>query len=575
MNAFVARVVRFFYDFFSPYGLRHQLHPLPEGAEKISSPRRFTYPFCYRPHKLCRLVVQDVIDHCYNTPDMVPKEGKMFGVLIVEHKGKRYYLRAFSGIYNGSYRHKGFVPPVVDLQEPKGYFRQKEQEIMALTRKISNLYSFIPKGQFDSDELDEKQRKSREEIIRLKTLRKEMSQDLQMWTFHQFRMRNARGEEADLIDIFKDFKSPFPEEEYIAYKEGRIATKPKGKYGVPPGGAGECCAPKLLQYAYQHGLKPICMEEFWVGPSKGNQMRFESNFYPACQHKCVPILTFMLKGLNVEENPLFHRARLLMKRVRIVHEGEDFLIVYKPSGLLSVPSKNHGEPSLMDYLYSLSPHYHLMHRLDQDTSGVMIVAKTDEACKWIQELFTERRIKKKYVAILEDPSSSMKEKALLKAKKAERMVTATNPAAPEGTSAANTTGASNGDEGGAVVSEYREPHAGVTELPPVDGLPRGTISLPLSKNPFDSPRQIVDHRFGKAAFTYYEFTSPRRIELYPQTGRTHQLRIHCAHPEGLGRPIKGDILYGVASDRLYLHAESLGFCHPITGKWMHFEVKEL
>ena len=549
MNKAFSHIPRFFRGIVDRWELRRQLHPLPQSVHKTESPKEFTFPFCYRPHKLCRAAADEVIAYCYNTPEMVPTEGKMFGVLVVEYKGKRYYLRAFSGIYNGSYHHKGFVPPVVDLQDPKGYFRKKEQEIVALTHRIGNLYSDMPGKHADPAEETPEQKQRKEEIAQLKLLRKEMSQELQMWTFHQFRMRNARGDEADLIDIFKDYKSPFPEEEYIAYKEGRIATKPKGQYGVPPGGAGECCAPKLLQYAYLHGLKPICMEEFWIGPSKGNQMRVEKNFYPACQHKCVPILTFMLKGLNVEENPLFHRARLLLKRVRILHEEEDFLIVYKPSGLLSVPSKNHGEPSLMDYLYSLNPNYHLMHRLDQDTSGVMIVAKTHEACGWIQNLFMEHKMMKKYVAILDEPSP-MPDKALLKAKKAQDILH---------------------DE----PSPYREPHSGVTELRRVDGLPQGTISLPLSKNPFDSPRQVVDHRFGKEAHTYYEFTSPRRIELYPETGRTHQLRIHCAHPEGLGRPIKGDILYGTAADRLYLHAESIGFCHPITGKWMHFEEKEL
>lgn len=543
MNVIIENIISFFKNNFGRDALRNQLHPLPQDTAKILSPKEFTYPFCYRPHKLCRLVVDEVIDHCYNTPEMVPKEGKMFGVLIVEHKGKRYYLRAFSGIYNGSYHHKGFVPPVVDLQNPRGHFRKKEKEIVKMTQRINELYGCF-KNKDKEGELTEQQLHAQEEIARLKTLRKEASQDLQMWTFHQFRMKNARGEEADLIDIFKDYKSPFPEEEYIAYKEGRLAVKPKGQYGVPPGGAGECCAPKLLQYAYAHGLKPICMEEFWVGPSKGNQMRIEKNFYPSCQHKCVPILTFMLKGLNVEENPLFHRARLLLKRVRILHEEDDFLIIYKPSGLLSVPSKNHGEPSLQDYIHSINPNYNLMHRLDQDTSGVMIVAKTDEACRWIHNLFYNHLIKKKYVAILDEPSP-MPEKAMLKAKKAQNILH---------------------DE----PSPYREPHDGVTELRTVNGLSQGTISLPLSKNPFDSPRQVVDHRFGKPAFTYYEFTSPRRIELFPESGRTHQLRIHCAHPEGLGRPIKGDILYGTASDRLYLHAESLSFCHPITGKWMHF-----
>lgn len=521
----------FFRKYFTERELYAQLHPLPKKARRISSPKQFTYPFCYRPHKICRLVSNEVVNYCYNTPEMVPREGKMFGILIVEYKGERYYLRAFSGIYNGSYHHKGFVPPVVDLQAPEGHFRQEELEIVSITQQINNLYSNLPKHIPSGMLLTDQQKQAIEEIARLKALRKEKSQELQMWTFHQFRMKNAEGEEADLIDIFKDYKSPFPEEEYIAYKEGRIAVKPHGKYGVPPGGAGECCLPKMLQYAYLHGLKPICMEEFWIGPSKGNQMRIEKNFYPACQHKCLPILTFMMKGLSVEENPLFERARQLVEEVRTIYEDDDMMVIFKPSGLLSVPSKNRGEPSLQVYLSIKDAHYQLMHRLDQDTSGLMLVAKNHTTALWIQRQFALHRIKKKYVAILEDEVSDDTSNA-----------------------------------------QHSTLHTGVNEFPTPtpDGRRRGTINLPLSRNPFDSPRQVVDHRFGKPAFTYYEFTAPNRVELYPHSGRTHQLRVHCAHPEGLNRPIKGDILYGIASDRLYLHAESITFQHPTTLEWMTF-----
>lgn len=536
-NTLQQHIIHFFKAIFGDWDLKAQLHPLPERAEKIRSPQQFTYPFCYRPHKICRLVADEVIADCYNTPEMVPTEGKMFGILIVEYKGKRYYLRAFSGIYNGSYHHKGFVPPVVDLQNPKGHFRLQELEIVKMTQRISDLKGQLPKLMPPEKNMPEAMKKANEEITRLKALRKKMSQDLQMWTFHQFRMKNAEGEEADLLDIFKDYKSPFPEEEYIAYKEGRITVKPRGKYGVPPGGAGECCLPKLLQYAYLHGLKPICMEEFWIGPSKGNQMRVEKSFYPACQHKCVPILTFMMKGLNVEENPLFERARKKLDQVRTLYEDDDIMVVFKPSGLLSVPSKNKGEPSLQVHLTIQNPNYMLMHRLDQDTSGVMLVAKNRSAAMWIRQQFALHKIKKKYVAILEEEIPDM--------------VTALRSI------------------------DEQTLHAGVTEFlsPTPEGHRRGYIKLPLGRNPFDAPRQVVDHRFGKPAFTYYEFTSHTRVELYPHSGRTHQLRVHCAHPEGLNRPIKGDILYGTESERLYLHAESITFQHPTTMEWMTFTEK--
>ncbi|MBQ6750480.1 MAG: RluA family pseudouridine synthase [Bacteroidaceae bacterium] len=468
--------------------MRPLLHPLPSEAESIPSPSQFTYPFCYRPHPLCQLAAKEVIDYCHHTPEMYPQEGKMFGVLVVEHEGKRYYLRAFSGIYNGSYHHEGFVPPIFDLQQ--GYFREEEQRIVELTQRIQ-------------------QSEDNEEKVTLKALRKEKSQALQTWTFRQFRMHNAQGNVADLIDIFKDYKTPFTEEEYLDYKEGRTPIKPHSKVGIPPAGAGECCAPKLLQYAYLHNLKPLCMEEFWVGPSQGSQMRVEGHFYPSCQHKCVPILTYMMQGLDVEGNPLFRRGQELLQQVRIIYEDTDIMVVSKPSGLLSVPSRNHGEVSLQLHLSAIDPEIRLAHRLDQDTSGLLIAAKNIETCRQLQQQFVRHEVQKKYVALLSAPLS---------------------PSLPQ----------------------------------------EGTISLPLSRNPFDSPRQVVDYRFGKPSITHYIYKGNSRIELFPQTGRTHQLRIHCAHPEGLGSPIRGDILYGTAADRLYLHAESITFRHPTTGKWMTF-----
>ncbi len=336
-----------------------------------------------------------------------------------------------------------------------------------------------------------------------------------MWTFHQFRMRNARQEVKDLIEIFAAVKSPFSEEEFIDYKEGRSPTKPQPKMGIPPGGTGECCAPKLLQYAYLNHLKPICMAEFWVGPSKQNEMRIEGNFYPSCQHKCYPLLNYMMQGLDVEENPLLARGKEKLKQVRFIYEDEDIMVVYKPSGLLSVPNRDLKGESLSAYLLTLNPNYRLMHRLDMDTSGLMLVAKNNMASKSLQDQFLRHDIKKKYVAILDDATS--------------------DTCIREG---------------------------------------QGTISLPLSRNPFDSPRQVVNHRVGKTAITHYIFKGENRVELYPETGRTHQLRIHCAHPDGLGRPIKGDILYGTRADRLFLHAEEIKFSHPSTGEWLTFTEPE-
>lgn len=490
------------------------LHSLPPESAGIPSPQQFTYPFCYQPHPLCQIAAKEVIAHCYATPDMVPTEGKMFGVLVVEQDGRRYYLRAFSGIYNGSYHHDGFVPPICDLQQ--GYFSEEEKRIVGLTRQIN-------------ETVDEAER------IQLKALRKEKSNALQMWTFRQFRMRNARQEEKDLIEIFANVKSPFTEEEYLEYKEGRTPTKPRPKLGIPPGGTGECCAPKLLQYAYLHHLKPLCMAEFWVGPSQRNEMRIEGNFYPSCQHKCFPLLNYMMQGLDVEDNPLMARSKEKLKQVRFLYEDDDILIVSKPAGLLSIPNRDHKEKSLSAYLHRLNPDYRLMHRLDMDTSGLMLVAKNPNATKSLQAQFERHDIKKKYVAILDDAVAE---------NGTPRMALPIE---------------------GEMSADQRRSlgQPGAT----------GTISLPLSRNPFDAPRQVVNYSVGKPATTHYVFTGENRVELYPETGRTHQLRIHCAHPDGLGRPIKGDILYGIRADRLYLHAEQIKFIHPRTGEWMTFEDK--
>lgn len=501
------------------------LHPMPAGTDCIPAPLQFTNPFCYTPHPLCVAAAKEVIDYCYNTPDMMPHEGKMFGVLVVSYKGSRYYLCAFSGIYNGSYHHKGFVPPVYDLQDPDGYFQKEERRISHINQSIATA---IP-----------------EDAVKLKALRKEKSNALQMWTFKQFRMHNAAGETNDLLQIFKDHKTPFTIDEYVAYKEGHTNRKPKSRIGIPPGGAGECCAPKLLQYAYINQLKPLCMEEFWIGPSKRDEMRTEGHHYPACQHKCVPILGFMLKGLNVEDNPHIQRGRKMLSQVRTIFEDPYIIVIYKPSGLLSVPSKNPEEPSLSAYLTSINNNYILVHRLDMDTSGIMLVAKNQEVAKQLQAMFYKKEIKKKYITILDEPQNITQQ---------------------------NTTRKNDESEPQNAINENNDSQTTYAQrtIPS-----KGTISLPLSRNPLDAPRQTVDHNYGKQAITHYAFVSPNKVELFPETGRTHQLRIHCAHPEGLGRPIKGDALYGTSAERLFLHAERIELKHPVTGEWLVFEDKEL
>ncbi len=431
------------------------LHPLYSDIER---PKRFTYPFNYEPHPLCRLAVAEIQAYIAGHQEIRDDadKGKMFGVLVVESKGELAFLAAYSGLLAGRNDWDYFVPPVYDAQQPDGHFKTTEREISA-------------KG---GD--------------------KQMSQDLQLWLFHQYQLLNARGEEKDLVDIWQAY-----------YNRPKLLQK----YPLPPGGTGDCCAPKLLQYAYQHGLHPVCMAEFWWGAATRTELRQHGNYYPACRGKCKPILTWMLQGLDVDEDPdMISRQQ---QEVEIVYEDNWLLVVDKPSGMLSVPGKT-DDYSVETVMRKRYPECMICHRLDMGTSGLLIVAKTIEVYRPLQEQFVKHEVKKKYLALLTAGTNKKGEK--------------------------------------------------------------GTINLPLRPDPMNRPRQVVDMEHGKRAVTDYEMLTDRLVALYPQTGRTHQLRIHCAHPEGLGRPIVGDELYGTKSDRLMLHAAEISFRHPVTGESMHFEL---
>ena len=429
------------------------LHPL---TTDIPKPERFTYPFCYEPHPLCLLAAEEVkqeIEHIH------PSEGKMFGVLVVEGG----FLAAYSGLLEGRNDWPYFVPPVFDAQQPDGYFKTREREI-SLTTHLSPLLS------------------------------KKMSQDLQLWLFHQYRMLNAKGEEKDLVDIWQDYHS---------------SPRIRRKFPLPPGGTGDCCAPKLLQYAYQHHLKPVCMAEFWWGPSPKTEIRHHGQFYPACSGKCKPVLTWMLQGLDVDANPEEVGFPHLVPEV--VYEDDAIAVINKPAGLLSIPGRTE-EYSVATWAQQRWPESLPVHRLDMGTSGILLVAKNQEVYQTLQKQFTDHTVKKKYLAVVE----------------------------------------------GVPAKEH------------------GIIDLPLLSDPLNRPRQVVDFEHGKRAITEYRVLSPPNLlALWPHTGRTHQLRMHCAHEQGLGCPIKGDELYGTKSDRLYLQAQAISFVHPVTGKRMHFELPQI
>lgn len=532
-----------------------KVHFFPFPIDSIALPAQFTYPFHYTPHTLTELAAKEVQIYLQNRKDWAEElqEGKMFGVLIVRTPEKRIgYLAAFSGNLAGSNHHSFFVPPVYDMLQPDGFFRQEEKNISAINLQIkktenSSLYlemknelnaakqyaaatiaqykEALKKAKSERDErrksgispeeetlliresqhqkasfkrkekelqnfIKEKQGKVRqieETICLLKQERKKRSAALQEKLFGQFRMLNAKGERKDLCELFK--------------------STPQG---FPPSGAGECALPKLLQYAYSSDLTPLAMGEFWWGMSPKDEIRHHGHFYPSCKGKCEPILRHMLIGLDIENNPLednIHQHTPL----DILYEDDSLLVVNKPAGMLSVPGKNDLD-SIFQRLRILYPHATgpiIVHRLDMATSGLLLAAKTKEVHQKLQALFEERKIKKRYTALLEGELS----------------------------------------------------------------FAHGTISLPLCLNPLDRPRQMVDFTHGKEAVTYYETmgyeNGKTRVYFYPLTGRTHQLRVHAAHSQGLNHPIVGDELYGWKSDRLYLHAAELEFLHPVTQKIIH------
>jgi len=539
----------------------------------IPLPGKFTFPFDYVPYPLCRVAAGELQEHLASQTEWEhdfgidhhvegTNVGKMFGVMVVAAPGGEVgYLSAFSGKLAGGNHHRGFVPPVVDLLREDGFYRQGENEISAINHHIDALEKApgyiacmerwgcensvakeelelyrtrmkaakrdrdatrekaqheLPehefqelkdvlkneslKWQYDYKMLakrwEEALGQSRSElnvfsaeIEALKEERKTRSSDLQQRMFDQYTFLNILGEVKNLREIF-------------------LHTDAE----IPPAGAGDCAAPKLLQYAFLNNLLPLAMAEFWWGQSPSSEIRKHGCFYPSCRSKCEPILGHMLAGLPVDEKPkpdLTHEQ----SHINVVYEDECLLVIVKPAELLSVPGKT-GDPSVQSIMRERYPEVTcpmIVHRLDMSTSGLMVLAKTMAVYHDLQDQFLQRSVKKRYVALLE--------------------------------------GTLLGDE--------------------------GVVDLPLRVDLDNRPHQLVCYEYGKPARTRWKVLNRQdgrtRVAFFPITGRTHQLRVHAAHPLGLNCPIVGDDLYGTRSNRLHLHAEHLEFTHPVSGKVMRFQ----
>ncbi len=432
--------------------------PLPSDIEEIK-----------------RQVIADIESHAEWREEV--RRGKMFGFLITD-SGET--LKAYSGQIQGRSDWPGYVPAIFDYLQPDGYFKTHEAEITALNHEVNKYKGINAKG-------DE-----RKHLDEVRKERKERSQALQRWLFSQFLLTNHKGETDTLLHVFEQY----------ARSEGLQQT-------VPPSGTGECCAPKLLNYANNHGLRPVVLREFWYGDSPRGEVRHHGKYYEPCQARCQPIIWWLLSEelrMKSEEYPEALNASryssLFTLHSSLLYEDPWLIAINKPAGLLSVPGRRR-LPNAQDVIG-----HRVIHRLDMDTSGILLAAKTDEMFVAMQRLFAlHKGVRKEYTAVLEDGASPS----------------------------------------------------------------HGTIKLPLSPDFLNRPRQCVDYDHGKEAITEYEISGNHAL-LRPLTGRTHQLRMHCAHLDGLGRPILGDPLYGNATaERMYLHASRLEFTHPITGNTVVIE----
>ena len=551
-------------------------------------------PFYYTPSPRCEQAVSSLLDVIHSHPEWQDevRNGKTFGVLITESET----LFAYSGQMLGRYDIEGFVPPVFDYLDEKGHFKTHEAEIVNINKEIDRLSAseelhqarealyeaekakpalppsrnidpssdeyeaYCRQRQFEKGEYrrqkavwNEKVAECRnalqtiqDQITSLKQERKRQSDSLQHWLFEHFVMLNAKGEKKNLLDIFSEW-----------------AEHTGSKCVIPPSGSSECCAPKLLQYAYIKGLKPREIAEFTIqqppSPPRGSSLDTNDtsclepkevynklplgglgglSFRPACQSRCKPILDWMLQGLEVEANPLEEPEQ--RTTLPILFENEKIIVIDKPEGMLSVPGKSKRK-SAIDILREMRPdcpELIMAHRLDMQTSGVLIAAKTMEAYKEVQKMWNQQPPSPPRGSFL-DTNDTL----CLKRKEVYNKLPL-------------------GGLGGCFQKTYFALLESVLSLPVGT---KGEISLPLSPDYLNRPCQKVDYENGKDALTIYEVMGiveaeghPRTLlRLHPITGRTHQLRMHCAHPDGLGMPILGDDLYGKHAKRLYLHAQEI------------------
>lgn len=549
-------------------------HLFKETVDHIGLPEQFDYPFYYEPHQISKIASLQLQEHLNTQTDWEydfgmndnpasKTMGKMFGVLVVKNQANELgFLAAFSGKLAESNIHPYFVPPIFDRLSIDGFYKKEEASINKINSSVNTLENHHIEKSLKED-LNDIEEKAQLEISALKKInkaakgsrnirRKELEnisdsdeKTVQLLLLKKesieqsYAIRQLKKDWKEKIEVKKQALQAFQqkivelknerkrksaelqEQLFAQYNFLNINKEKKSLWDIfkntslkkPPSGAGVCAAPKLLQYAFEHNYTPITMAEFWWGKTPNSLIRKHKKYYPACRGKCEPILNHMLVGMDVAKNPLIVKAGSA-KAIEVVYDDDTFAIINKPIDLLSTPGK-HIEASVYTRVKKLFPEASgslVIHRLDMATSGLMIIAKNEIAYKKIQQQFIQRTIQKRYIAIL------------------------------DGT---------------------------LTEQ-------NGMISLPLTVDFFERPRQKVSYEEGKEAITYFKVLKQKDnktlVHFFPKTGRTHQLRVHSAHNQGLNTPICGDILYGTKSDRLYLHAEYIKFTHPKTDRKFSFTI---
>ena len=517
----------------------------PESGELLRLPRNQSIEVIAG-----ELMTELAKDNRYN------HEGKMYGVLLVEnYLGDQKILKAFSGLLWGKNTIEGWVPSIPrrdklaleEIQTLRKLDKIKQQiltlkqlsereEYQILSQKweacLNRLVSSHQKRKQDrhhrrkvllneltgdvlNKELEKLDVESKIDGIKKRNLKRNRNQELQ--PLQQF----IAQIDAQILEL-KEQQKKISCQLQTKINEFFLIKNFTGKSSslrelIPTSllaGTGDCCAPKLLHYAATHNLKPLAMAEFWWGTTSKNGDKIPGQFYPACAERCQPLMGFLLSGL-----PNLSIPKKTNSNPNLIYEDKWIIAVNKPPGLLSISGRYyHTFDSVLTKLRNSFPddkELMTVHRLDQETSGILLLARDHQTHRQLSKQFQNRQVHKIYESILS----------------------------------------------GCI---------------PVN---QGVIDLPVWGDPSNRPCQKVDWQRGKPSVTRFQVIKRNknytRVEFIPITGRTHQIRVHTADPQGLGMVILGDRLYGCRMDvsRLHLHARELSFEHPYLQQTFHLKSK--